>query len=311
MSPPLWVWLATLAGLGGLLTGEIVFHRRHGLSGLRPALAESAAWILISIAFGLGLAWTSGWATGGQYFTGYLLEKSLSVDNVIAFALVLRSFNVPPTDQRRVLSFGVLGALGMRGAFIAAGAAFVEHVSWAFYPFGAIVLLAGLRLGRGGSELDIEHGRLVTTIRRLIPVDPTADNGRFVTNHGGRWAATPLLLALIAVEATDLVFAADSIPAIFGVTTNVFVVFTSNAFAVLGLRSLYFVLADAIDRFSYLTKSLAVLLVLIGLKMLLKPLVEVPTAITLAVVAAVVGLSAAASWHSKHHPDNPQSATER
>ena len=311
MSPPLWVWLATLAGLGGLLTGEIVFHRRHGLSGLRPALAESAAWILISIAFGLGLAWTSGWATGGQYFTGYLLEKSLSVDNVLAFALVLRSFNVPPTDQRRVLSFGVLGALGMRGAFIAAGAAFVEHVSWAFYPFGAIVLLAGLRLGRGGSELDIEHGRLITTIRRLIPVDPTADNGRFVTNHDGRWAPTPLLLALIAVEATDLVFAADSIPAIFGVTTNVFVVFTSNAFAVLGLRSLYFVLADAMDRFSYLTKGLAVLLVLIGLKMLLKPLVEVPTAITLATVAAVVGLSAAASWLSTHHPDDPQSATER
>ncbi|MDA8359589.1 MAG: TerC/Alx family metal homeostasis membrane protein [Actinomycetota bacterium] len=310
MSPPLWAWLATLAGLGGFLTGEIVFHRRHGLSGLRPALAESAAWILISVAFGVGLAWTSGWATGGQYFTGYLLEKSLSVDNVLAFALVLRSFNVPPTDQRRVLSYGVLGALGMRGAFIAAGAAFVEHVSWAFYPFGAVVLLAGLRLGRGG-EFDVEHGRLIATVRHLVAVDPTADNGRFVTNHDGRWAATPLLLALVTVEATDLVFAADSIPAIFGVTTNVFVVFTSNAFAVLGLRSLYFVLADAMDRFSYLTKGLAVLLVLIGLKMLLKPVVEVPTIITLAVVVAAVGLSAAASWHSKHHPDDPQPGTER
>ncbi len=304
MSPPLWVWLATVAGLGGLLAAEIVLHRRGALQGLRPALVESAGWIFLSSAFGLVLSLTSGWATGGQYFAGYLLEKSLSVDNVFAFALVLRSFKVPLAHQRRVLSWGVLGALVMRGAFIAAGAAFVERVSWAFYPFGALVLLAGLRLARGGSEIDVEHGRLVRTIRRFIPVANTGHDGRFVTKHEGRWAATPLLLALVVVEAIDLVFAVDSIPAIFGVTTNVFVVFTSNAFAVLGLRSLYFVLADAMDRFTHLVKGLAVLLVLIGLKMLLKPVIDIPTGMTLAVIAVVVGLSAAASLRSKGHPND-------
>lgn len=304
MSPPLWVWLATVAGLGGLLAAEIFLHRRGALQGLRPALVESAGWIFLSSAFGLVLSLTSGWATGGQYFAGYLLEKSLSVDNVFAFAMVLRSFKVPLAYQRRVLSWGVLGALVMRGAFIAAGAAFVERVSWAFYPFGALVLLAGLRLARGGSEIDVEHGRLVRTIRRFIPVANTGHDGRFVTKHEGRWAATPLLLALVVVEAIDLVFAVDSIPAIFGVTTNVFVVFTSNALAVLGLRSLYFVLADAMDRFTHLVKGLAVLLVLIGLKMLFKPVIDIPTGITLAVIAVVVGLSAAASLRSKGHPND-------
>ncbi len=311
MSPPLWAWLATIAGLGGLLTAEIVLHRRGALQGLRSAVAESAVWILLSSTFGLVLAWTSGWAASGQYFSGYLLEKSLSVDNVLAFALVLGSFRVPVAYQRRVLSLGVLGALVLRGAFIAAGATFVERVSWAFYPFGAFVLLAGLRLARGGSELDIEHGRLIGAIRRLVPVATTGPDGRFVTKYEGRWAATPLLLALIAVEVTDLVFATDSIPAIFGVTTNVFIVFTSNAFAILGLRSLYFVLANAMDRFAHLAKGLAVLLVLIGLEMLVKPVLQVPTGITFLVIAVVVGLSVAASLRSRDHPSGPAPSIER
>lgn len=295
VSVPLWAWFASVGAMLVLLVGDIALHRYRDLHGIRPAIVESAAWITLATIFGVILGLTLGWGTSGQYFAGYLLEKSLSVDNVVAFALLLSAFRVPEEHQRRVLYWGVVGALVLRGAFVAAGAAFVEHVSWAFYPFGAIVLLAGVRMARGGPEIDVEHGRLVRTIRHVMPVSSTADSGHFLTRDHGRWAATPLLLALVAIETIDVVFAADSIPAIFGVTTNVFVVFTSNAFAVLGLRSLYFVLAAAIGRFKYLTTGLAVLLVLVGAKMLLRPVVDIPTTVTLAIIAVVIGATIGAS----------------
>lgn len=291
MSVPIWAWFAAIGVIGGLLAIDITVHRRKSPTGLRPAVLETAAWIAVSIAFGVIVGATMGWGASGQYFSGYLLEKSLSVDNVFAFALLLRSFQVPPDDQRRVLYWGVIGALVMRAGFIAAGAAFVEHVSWAFYPFGLFVLAAGVRMARGGTEIDLEHGRLVSAVRRLLPVTAAAPAGRFWAREQGRRVATPLLLALIAIEATDVVFAADSIPAVFGVTTNVFIVFTSNAFAVLGLRSLYFVLAEGMDRFAYLTKGLAALLILVGAKMLLRPLIEVPTVATLALIVVVLGIT--------------------
>jgi tellurite resistance protein TerC len=293
-SIPLWAWIAAVGVIAGLLAGDIVLHRNRDLAGVRVALVESAAWIAVSVCFGLVLGLTSGWGLSGQYFSGYLLEKSLSVDNVVVFALLLQAFRVPPAEQRRVLYWGVVGALALRGAFVAAGAAFVENVSWAFYPFGAIVLLAGLRMARGAPEIDIEHGRLVSTVRRFIPVTSAGADGRFVIRRqDGRRVATSLLLALVVIELTDVVFAADSIPAVFGVTTNVFVVFMSNAFAVLGLRSLYFVFAGAMDRTANLNKGLAVLLAFIGVKMLLRPVVEIPTSVTLAVIVGVVGITAA------------------
>jgi len=305
MSVPTWAWLVAVGAIGGLLAIDITVHRLKNLDGLRPAVIETAAWIALSAGFGVVLGATMGWGISGQYFSGYLLEKSLSVDNVFAFALLLRAFQVPPHDQRRVLYWGVVGALVLRAGFVAAGAAFVEHFSWAFYPFGLIVLVAGVRMSRGATEIDLEHGRLIGAIRRLLPVAPAAPNGRFLTVHHGRRAATSLLLALVAIEATDVVFAADSIPAVFGVTTNVFVVFTSNALAVLGLRSLYFVLADAMDRFVHLTKGLAALLIFVGIKMLIRPLVEVPTAATLAVIVTVLAITVGASTLSPNRPARP------
>jgi TerC family integral membrane protein len=308
MSVPAWAWFAAVGAIGGLVVTDITVHRLKNLGGLRPALIETAAWIALSAGFGVVVGATTGWGTSGQYFSGYLLEKSLSVDNVFAFALLLRSFQVPPPDQRRILYWGVVGALVLRAGLVATGAAFVDHVSWAFYPLGLIVVAAGVRMARGGTEIDLEHGRLIGVIRRLVPVAPAAPAGRFLTRHQGRRAATPLLLALAAIEATDLVFAADSIPAIFGVTTNVFIVFTSNAFAVLGLRALYFVLAEAMDRFTHLTKGLAALLVLVGVKMLIRPLVEIPTAATLALIVAVLAFTIGASTLS---PRRPAQAADR
>ena len=290
-----WGWLGAIGLIGGLVAGDIALHGRKELGGLRPALLESAGWVLLSTGFGGLLGVTMGWALAGQYFSGYLLEKSLSIDNVFAFALLLRSFAVPASDQRRVLYWGVVGALVLRAGFIGAGAAFVDNVNWAFYPFGVVVVAAGVRMARKGAELDVENGRLIGAVKRLVPVVAVAPPGRFLTRQSGRRAATRLLLALVAIEVTDLAFAADSIPAVFGVTTDVFVVFTSNAFAVLGLRSLYFVLAGAMDRFAQLSRGLAVLLVLVGAKMLLKPVVEVPTWLTLAVIVVVV---AASIWTS-------------
>jgi tellurite resistance protein TerC len=305
MSVPTWGWFAAVGVIGGLLAGDVAVHRYRDLHGLRPAVIESAAWIALSAAFGAVLGITMGWGISGQYFSGYLLEKSLSVDNVFAFALLLRSFQVPSNDQRRVLYWGVVGAIVLRAGFVAAGGALVEHISWAFYPFGLLVLAGGVRMARGGAEIDLEHGRLIGTIRRLLPVAPAAPAGRFLTRQQGRWAATPLLLALVAIEATDVVFAADSIPAVFGVTTSVFVVFTSNAFAVLGLRSLYFVLAEAMHRFAHLTKGLAALLVIVGAKMLLRPVIEVPTVVTLAVIVAVLAITIGASTLSPKEPARP------
>ncbi len=311
MSAPTWAWFAVVGAIVVLLSSDIALHRRFEFSGIRPALVESAGWVILSTVFGIVIAVTMGWGTSVQYFSGYLLEKSLSVDNVFAFALLLRSFRIPLSDQRRVLYWGVTGALLMRGAFVAAGAAFVEHVSWAFYPFGLVVLIAGLRMARGGVEIDVEHGRLIGIVRRLLPVAPDAPPGRFVIRRHGRLAATPLLLAMVAIEITDVVFASDSIPAVFGVTTNVFVVFTSNAFAVLGLRSLYFVLAEAIDRFGHLTKGLAALLMFVGIKMLVRPVLEIPTVATLVIILVVLAATVAAStvgpWKGADSLDPPRS----
>lgn len=294
MIVPLWGWVATVVGLASLLAADITVHHRRDLSGRTAALIESGAWIGVSLLFGVILAAVWGWGSASQYFSGYLLEKSLSVDNVVAFAVLLQGFRVPSASQRLVLYWGVVGALVARGGFIAAGAAFVRNVDWAFYPFGVIVVLAGLRLARGG-EIDVENGWLMRSLRHLIPVSSAPANGRFVVREGRRRLATTLLVALVAIEATDLVFAADSIPAIFGVTTTVYIVFTSNAFAVLGLRSLYFVLADAMERVGEITKGLAVLLVLIGLKMLLRPVFEVSTVATLGGIVAVLAATLATS----------------
>jgi tellurite resistance protein TerC len=214
--------------------------------------------------------------------------------------MLFASLQVPAGLQRRVLHFGVVGALVLRGGFIAAGGALIEHVGWIFYAFGALVVLAGVRMARSGEGADPGRNLAVRGLRRVLPVTDDYMGHRFFVRAGRKTLATPLFVALVAIEVTDLVFALDSIPAVFGVTSDLFVVFTSNAFAVLGLRALYFLLAGSVDRFAYLTKGIAVLLVFIGVKMLISPLVHLPVWVSLAVIVVVVGGAMAASvWRDR------------
>ena len=299
MMVPLWAWAATLAVICALIAADLLLSRGPG-GGLRGPATLSGLWIAAGLAFGGALWLWQGPSITGQYFAGYLLEKALSVDNVFVFVLLFASLAVPAALQRRVLYLGVVGALVLRGGFIAAGGALIEHISWIFYVFGALVLVAGARMFRAGAPTDPGRNLTVRGLRRMLPITADYAGGRFFTRAGGKAMATPLLVALVAVETTDLVFALDSIPAVFGVTRNLFVVFTSNAFAVLGLRALYFLLASSMDRFCYLKQGLAVLLVFIGVKMLISPFVHLPMTVSLAVIIVVVaGAVAASLWRDR------------
>jgi tellurite resistance protein TerC len=304
MNVPLWAWVATLAVFALLICADLI-GARHAGQGLRAAAIASGLWMAAGLAFG-GVLWlTQGPGPAGQYYAGYLLEKALSVDNIFVFVLLFTSLAVPADLQRRVLYLGVVGALVLRGGFIAAGGALLGRISWVFYLLGALVLLAGLRMFRGGAVTDPAKNLTVRALRRMLPVTSDYAGSRFFTRSAGKIMATPLFVALVAIETTDLVFALDSIPAVFGVTQDLFVVFTSNAFAVLGLRALYFLLAGSMDRFRYLKQGLAVLLVFIGAKMLVSPLVHVPVTVSLAVIAAVVGGAVAASLWRDHARPRP------
>jgi tellurite resistance protein TerC len=302
MTVPAWAWIAVLAVFALLICVDLIGTRRAG-QGLRAAAIASGLWAAAGLAFG-GVLWLwQGPALAGQYFAGYLLEKALSVDNIFVFVLLFASLAVPAAQQRRVLYLGVVGALVLRGAFIAAGGALLHHVGWVFYVFGALVVVAGARMFRGDAGPDPAKNLTVRALRRVLPVTSDYVGGRFFTRVGGKMMATPLFVALVAIETTDLVFALDSIPAVFGVTRNLFVVFTSNAFAVLGLRALYFLLAGSMDRFRYLKQGLAVLLVFIGVKMLVSGVVHVPVTVSLAVIAVVVGGAVGASlWRDRTRP---------
>jgi tellurite resistance protein TerC len=295
---PLWAWAATLAVLVVLIVIDLVLTRK-GEGGLRAAAVESALWLAAALAFG-GVLWLwRGPAIGAQYLAGYLLERALSVDNIFVFVVLIVSLKVPAALQQRLLFLGVVGALVLRGVFIAAGGALIEHVSWIFYVFGALVLLAGARMFRAGED-GSGNNLAVRGLRRVLPVTERYDGGRYITRAGGKAMATPLLVALVAIAVTDVVFALDSIPAVFGVTRDLFVVFTSNAFAVLGLRALYFLLAGSADRFVYLKPGIALLLIFIGVKMLLYDVVHMPIWVSLTVIAAVAGGAVAASlWRDR------------
>ncbi len=289
---PLWAWFAVTGVVVTFLVLDIRTYRIRPPT-LKWALIASAGWIGVSVIFGIILGLIQGSDVASQYFAAYLLEKSLSVDNVFVFVVLFGVFAVPRQYQHRVLYYGVVGALVLRAAFISAGAALLEDFSWVRYAFGAIVVIAGLRMARGGEQIDPTRNLLVRATRRVIPITEDFQGDRFFIRSLGRWIATPLLVVLVAVESSDIVFATDSIPAVFGVTTDVFVVFTSNAFAVLGLRALYFVFADIVDRFTYLKYGLAVVLVFIGVKLLLEGVVQLPIVLSLAVIAVAIGVSAA------------------
>jgi tellurite resistance protein TerC len=301
------LWFGFIAFVLAMLAIDLgVFHRKAHEVSLKEAGAWSAVWVALALAFNAGVYAWFGPERALEFTTGYLIEKALAVDNIFVFVVIFSAFAIPTIYQHRILFWGVLGALVMRAVFILVGGAMLQRFHWTLYLFGAILAITGVKLlFQRNQELHPERNPLVRAFQRLFPVTPTLDGDRFTVVRDGRRMATPLLLALVAVEVTDLVFAVDSIPAIFAVTRDPFIVFTSNIFAILGLRSLYFLLAGVITRFVYLKVGLALVLVFVGAKMLLVDLYKVPIAVSLGVIAALLGLSVIASLLATPRPVRP------
>jgi tellurite resistance protein TerC len=273
-----------------------VFHRRAHKISLREAAIASIGWIGISVLFGLGVLRFYGSQPALEYFTGYLIEKALSVDNLFLFLVIFRAFAVDDRVQHRLLEWGVLGALIMRGVMIALGAELIEHFSWVLYVLGAFLIYAGLRmLFARKLEVHPEENRIFQFARKHLRVTQDYQGERFFLRHAGKLCATPLFLVLLVVEITDVTLAVDSIPAVFGITRDPFIVYTSNVFAILGLRALYFLLAGVIDRLQYLDEGLAFVLVFIGGKMIGEPWIHIPVSISLGVVGGVLLIALLAS----------------
>ncbi|KAA0234272.1 MAG: putative membrane-bound redox modulator Alx [Acidimicrobiales bacterium] len=292
-----WAWPAVIGFIVGMLVLDlVVFHKEAHAVTMREAATWSAVWIACGVGFGLIVWMIGGGAAAGEYFAGYVIEKSLSVDNIFVFALLFGYFAVPAAYQHRVLFWGIFGALILRAGFIAAGAAVLERFAVAIYVFGAFLVITGLRMAlHKTEEVHPERNPVLRFLRRLVPMTSDYRGQRFFVRDAGRRLATPMLAVLVVVETTDVVFAIDSIPAIFAITRDTFLVFTSNAFAILGLRALYFLLAGAMGRFIYLKPALAVVLVFVGAKMLLSEVWHIPTWLSLAVIGTVLTVAIAAS----------------
>lgn len=291
------LWIGFLAFVMGMLALDLgVFHRDAHVITFREALAWSMTWIAISCVFG-GVVYAGvGPVAALEFYTGYVIEKSLAIDNIFVFVGVFSSFHVPAAIQHRVLFWGVFGALILRAVLIVLGAALVERFHWILYVFGGFLLLTGLQmLRRKGASTSVEENRLVRWLEARLPTTTGYRGDRFFVRENGRRLATPLFLVLVIIEVADIVFAVDSIPAIFAVTRDPFIVFTSNILALLGLRSMYFLLADLVPRFVHLKTGLSLVLVYVGAKMLLLDVVEVPIVASLAVVVTLVAGSIAAS----------------
>ena len=297
----IWLWAGFNAFVLAMLALDLfVFHRNTHEVGRVEAAAWSVLWVTLALLFGGGVYAFMGRDAGLEYFTGYLIEKALSVDNIFVFVLIFGYFRVPAQYQHRVLFWGILGALVMRGAMIAAGAYLIEQFHWIIYIFGAFLVVTGLRMAtQNEAHFHPESNPAIRLVRRVVRVAGKYDGQNFfVREHVGgrvRWVATPLFVVLVLVEMTDLIFAVDSIPAIFAVTTNPFIVYSSNVFAILGLRALYFLLADVIQRFHYLKLGLSVILVFVGVKMLVVDVYKIPIGTSLAFIALVLLASALAS----------------
>jgi tellurite resistance protein TerC len=294
-SSPL-VWALLLAGLAAMIVVDLLVGSARAVMDTRTAAVWSAIWVALSVAFGAGLLAVAGGPAGEAYFAGYAMEKALSLDNVFVFTLIFAALAVPRELQPRLLLYGILIALALRAAFIVAGAEALERFSWVAWPFAALLAWTGYRILRAGGEHD-EGMKIVERVRRWVPM--TADPGQrgFVVREGGRRVATPALAALVAVALADLLFAVDSVPAILAITTDTFVVFAANAFALLGLRALFFLVSGLVARFAYLKLGLGVLLIGIAGKLAYSELTgdKVPTSVTLAVIGGVLTVSIGAS----------------
>ena len=297
MSVPLWAWFAVLGAILAMLLVDLVAHRRAHVIGVREAAGWSLFWVACGVAFGVVVWSLYGAEYGQQYFAGYLIEKSLAVDNVFVWAVIFGFFAVPRKYQHRVLFLGVLGALVLRGLFIAGGAVLIDRFSWILYLFAAFLIVTGVRMAVQRDEhVDPERSRTLRAFRRWVPMTGAYHGQRFLIRRNGLLLATPLLAVLVLVEVTDVVFAVDSIPAIFAVTDEPFLVFTANAFALLGLRAMYFLLADLIHRFVHLKLGLSLVLVWVGVKMALKvDVLHIPTTLSLAVIITILAVSVVAS----------------
>ena len=299
----IWLWVGFNIFVLAMLALDLgVFHRKaHALS-LKEASIWSVVWITLAMVFNAGLYLFAGPEPALQFFTGYLIEKSLSVDNIFIFVLLFTFFKVPAAYQHRVLYWGILGALIMRGTLIAVGVALIESFHWIIYLFGAFLIFTGIRMGfHKEIEVHPENDLLLKFIRRFVPVTENYEHDRFFVRRAGQVMVTPLLLVLLVIDTTDLIFAVDSIPAVFAVTRDPFLVYTSNIFAILGLRSLYFVFAGIMEKFYYLKLGLSVILTFVGVKMVLADVFSLPTALSLVVIAVVLTIAIVASIVRTRH----------
>jgi len=312
MDAPIWLWVGFNLFVLAMLALDLgVFHRKsHAVSG-KEALIWSLVWISLSLAFNavIYFYWDrmmpestyTNREAALAFLTGYLIEKSLSVDNIFVFILIFSYFAVPAVYQHHVLFWGILGALVMRGILIVVGAALLHEFHWIIYIFGAFLIFTGIRMAfQRDEELHPEKNPVLKFFRRLMPVTENFEKDHFFVRRAGKLMATPLFLILLVVETTDLVFAVDSIPAIFAVTEDPFIVYTSNVFAILGLRALYFLLANVMDKFEYLKYGLSAVLTFVGIKMVIVDLYKIPTGMSLGVVAGILTTSILASlWKAK------------
>lgn len=298
----MWPWVAFNAAVLVILAIDLgVFNRKAHDVTVKEAAAWSAVWITLALLFAAGIFYVQGRQAGTEFLAGYLIEYSLSVDNIFVFVLIFSYFRVAGEYQHRILFWGIIGALIMRGVMIGVGAVLIERFEWITYLFGAFLLFTGVRMAtHPEQEIDPERNPVLRLVRRVIPVTTSYDGQKFFARAPDatgrtRIAATPLFVVLVLVETTDLIFAVDSIPAVFAVTRTPFIVYTSNVAAILGLRSLYFLLAGVVHKFHYLRLGLAVVLGFVGVKMLTAGFYHIPTALSLGVIALVLGISVAAS----------------
>ena len=307
----LWGWIGfNLVVLSILALDLGVLHKRGKKVSVKEAATWSAVWVALSLSFALAIYLKMGRESGLEFLTGYLIEYALSVDNIFVFVLIFSYFNVPEKYQHRVLFWGIVGALVLRGVMIVAGSALVTRFSWTLYIFGAFLLVTGVKMAiqKDEAAYNPEHDPVLRLARRLMPVTNDFHGDKFFVrqpapNGGDRVAATPLFIVMVIVNTTDIIFATDSIPAIFAVTRDPFIVYTSNICAVLGLRALYFLLAGVVDKFVYLKLGLAIVLIFIGLKMLLEHFIHIPILASLGAVGGILGTSILASvkWPREGH----------
>lgn len=316
MSEQIVMWVGFNLFVLAMLALDLgVFHRQAHTVTVREALVWSVVWITLALLFNVGVYFWRGPGPALDFLTGYLIEKSLSVDNIFVFVLIFSTFQVSPQYQHRVLFWGIVGALLMRALLIALGVTLIHKFHWVIYVFGAFLILTGIRMAlQQERQIDPERHPVLRFLRRFLPITEHYEGGKFFVKRAGRVFATPLFVVLLVVETTDLIFAVDSIPAVLAITLDPFIVYTSNVFAILGLRALYFALAGLVHRFHYLQYGLSIILVFVGVKMLLVDVYKIPPSIALGVIVGILLLSVLASQMRpravQHHLGSAEPSTD-